>query len=313
MLKKSDSNVACLLSLIDIPILPRVNSLYPEYNFTSHFASVDENTLHYIDEGQGPVIVMVHGNPTWSYFYRNLISLLSTEHRVIAVDNIGCGLSDKPQDYRYTLAKHIDNLHNLLNQLGVLKYSLIVHDWGGAIGMGLATRYPERIEKIVLLNTAAFLSKRIPFRISLCKLPLIGPLIVRGLNGFAWPATFMAVAKPMPADISAAYVAPYNSWNNRVAVSAFVQDIPLSEDHQSYQTLKQIDDSLVTLKDADIPLLILWGGKDFCFDRVFYEEWLKRFPDAEHHYFEDGGHYILEDKLDEIKPFLCRFFAKHEG
>lgn len=289
-----------------------MNSLYPEYNFSSNFANIHGNTLHYIDEGEGPVIVMVHGNPTWSYFYRNLISLLSSRYRVIAVDHIGCGLSDKPQKYSYTLAHHVDNLHNLLNQLGVTKYSLVVHDWGGAIGMGLATRYPERVEKIVVLNTAAFLSKRIPFRISLCKLPLIGPMIVRGLNGFARPATFMAVSKPMRADVSAAYIAPYNSWANRVAVSAFVQDIPLNTGHPSYETLQEIDHGLVTIRDAGVPILILWGGKDFCFDKVFYDEWRKRFPEAEYHYFEDGGHYILEDKLDEIKPILLRFFPRHE-
>ncbi|WP_419175224.1 alpha/beta fold hydrolase [Desulfosediminicola sp.] len=289
-----------------------MNSLYPEYNFTSHFANILGNTLHYIDEGQGPVIVMVHGNPTWSYYYRNLISLLSRNYRVIAVDNIGCGLSDKPQDYDYKLSQHIDNLHTLLNEIDVSSYSLIVHDWGGAIGMGLATRYPERLEKIVVLNTAAFLSTRIPFRISLCKLPVIGPIIVRGFNGFARPATFMAVSKPLAAGIAAAYLAPYNNWNNRVAVSAFVQDIPLSDKHPSYRTLQEIDNNLSTIRDAGIPMLILWGGKDFCFDKVFYDEWLKRFPDAERHYFEDGGHYILEDKLDEIKPILSRFFTKHE-
>lgn len=289
-----------------------MKSLYPEYNFTSRFADVNGNTLHYIDEGQGPVIVMVHGNPTWSYFYRNLIPILSRHCRVIAADNIGCGLSDKPQNYSYTLAQHVDNLHNLLNQLEVTRYSFIVHDWGGAIGMGLATRYPERVEKIVVLNTAAFLSKRIPFRISLCKLPVIGPLLVRGLNGFAWPATFMAVTKRMPREVAKAYIAPYDSWQNRVAVSAFVQDIPLSENHWSYNALKQIDENLRGIRDAGIPMLILWGGKDFCFDKVFYDEWMRRFPEAECHYYEDGGHYILEDKLDQIKPILERFFAKHE-
>lgn len=291
------------------PFLLKETLLYPEYNFQSHFANINDVRMHYIDEGQGPVIVMVHGNPTWSYYYRNLIRLLSANHRVIAVDHIGCGLSDKPQGYRYTLGQHIDNLDNLLGQLEITSFSLVVHDWGGAIGMGLATRYPERIQKIVVLNTAAFLSKRIPFRIQICKWPVIGPFIVRAFNAFAWPATFMAVTKPLKKEVAAAYLAPYDSWRNRVAIAAFVRDIPLTDDHVSYPVLEQIDTSLSSIHDAGIPLLILWGGRDFCFDKVFYDEWCRRFPDAEKHYFTDGGHYILEDKIQEIEPLIERFFS----
>jgi cis-3-alkyl-4-acyloxetan-2-one decarboxylase len=266
--------------------------------------------LHYIDEGKGPVIIMVHGNPTWSYYYRNLITLLSGDHRVIAVDNLGCGLSDKPQDYPYRLQNHIENLEYFIQELDIKTCSLVVHDWGGAIGMGYAGRYPERIEKIVVLNTAAFRSTRIPHRIRACRWPGIGPLLVRGCNGFARPAVFMAVTKPLKKDIARAYLAPYNSWQNRIAISEFVRDIPLSPSHPSYKTLVQVEMNLGRLSDH--PLLILWGGKDFCFNRSFYDEWCKRFPAAEKHYFEDGGHYVLEDCLEEIKPILRRFFRSEK-
>jgi haloalkane dehalogenase len=249
---------------------------------------------------------MVHGNPTWSYYYRNLITLLSGDHRVIAVDNLGCGLSDKPQDYPYRLSDHIENLTAFLQHLDIDKFSLVVHDWGGAIGMGYAGRFPERIEKIVVLNTAAFRSTRIPLRIRACRLPVIGPLLVRGCNGFARPAVFMAVTKPLKKEIAQAYLAPYNSWRNRIAISAFVRDIPLSPAHPSYETLVQVEMNLAGLSNH--PLLILWGGRDFCFNRSFYDEWCRRFLSAETHYFEDGGHYVLEDCLEEIKPILRRFF-----
>ncbi|MBU4393539.1 MAG: alpha/beta fold hydrolase, partial [Proteobacteria bacterium] len=155
--------------------------MYPEYPFPSHFATIDGHLLHYIDEGAGRVIVMVHGNPTWSYYYRHLIALLSKTYRVIAIDHLGCGLSDKPQKYPYQLKNHIDNLQALLRQLRINSYSLIVHDWGGAIGLGVAGRYPAAIEKLVILNTAAFHSQRIPWRIRLCRWPFIGSLLVRGL------------------------------------------------------------------------------------------------------------------------------------
>ena len=256
---------------------------------------------------------MVHGNPTWSYYYRNLISLLSREHRVIAVDNMGCGLSEKPQDYPYVLRRHIDNLTEVINHLEIPKFSLIVHDWGGAIGMGYAGQYPERIEKIVILNTAAFRSSRIPMRIRICRWPVFGALLVRGCNGFALPARFMAVTKPLKKEIAKAYIAPYDSWRNRVAIHGFVRDIPLSPDHPSYETLVQVETNLARLSEGRHPMLILWGGKDFCFDRYFFEEWCKRFPAAENHYFENGGHYILEDCLEEIAPMLRRFFERGTG
>jgi haloalkane dehalogenase len=282
--------------------------LYPEYPFESHFLGISGHRLHYIDEGEGPVVVMVHGNPTWSYYYRNIISILAETHRVIAIDHMGCGLSDKPQDYPYTLDQHISNLQYLLQYLNVDKYSLIVHDWGGAIGMGCAVRSPRRIERIAVMNTAAFRSSRIPLRIRICRWPIIGALLVRGLNGFAGPALSMAVEKPLPKETAQAYIAPYNSWQNRVAIHGFVRDIPLNSRHRSYSTLVAIEKGLSLIKEMHIPLLLLWGGKDFCFDEVFYREWCVRFPDAQRHYFPDGGHYILEDKLKELIPLFVDFF-----
>jgi cis-3-alkyl-4-acyloxetan-2-one decarboxylase len=290
-----------------------LHTLYPEYPFVSRYFTIGEHRLHYIDEGKGPVVMMVHGNPTWSYYYRNLITLLSGDHRVIAVDNIGCGFSDKPQDYPYRLRDHIENLTALIQQLDIKSCSLIVHDWGGAIGMGYAGRYPERIEKIVVLNTAAFWSSRIPLRIRICRWPVFGALLVRGCNGFAWPACSMAVTRPLKKEIAEAYLAPYDSWKNRVAVYGFVRDIPLSTSHPSYETLVQVEMSLARLSEGNHPMLILWGGKDFCFNRTFYNEWSKRFPAAEKHFFENGGHYVLEDCLETIRPILQRFFRIGNG
>lgn len=282
--------------------------MFPDYTFQPNYLSLDGNKLHYIDEGDGPVIVMVHGNPTWSYFFRRAITLLKTNYRVIAVDHMGCGLSDKPQKYNYTLAQHIENVERLLEHLEVEKYSLVVHDWGGAIGFGCAVKSPSSIEKIVIMNTAAFRSSRIPFRIQLCRLPVLGKIIVRLFNGFAWPALFMAVEQKMPKDVAQAYVHPYDSWNNRVAVHRFVMDIPMSPEHESYGSLVEIEDQLESLQALKIPVMILWGGQDFCFNTSFYDEWKRRFPGAENHFFADGGHYILEDKWPEIAPLLKTFF-----
>ena len=279
-----------------------------EYPFSPQYLTLDGHRLHYINEGKGPVIVMLHGNPSWSYLYRHAIKALSNTHRVIVPDHMGCGLSDKPQRYPYCLQQHIDNLAVLLKTLGVNRYSLLVHDWGGAIGMGYAVKEPHRVEKIVLLNTAAFRSTRIPLRIRICRWPYIGTFIIRALNGFAGAAGTMAVERDLPAKVAEAFVEPYSSWQNRVAVNAFVKDIPLSSDHPSYGVLKGIEDRLCQLQGADIPKLIVWGGKDFCFDKVFYDEWCRRFPEARRRYFQDAGHYVLEDERDAILEILQDFF-----
>lgn len=274
--------------------------LLKEYPFRSHYHVLgDTNKLHYIDEGDGPVVVLVHGNPTWSYYYRNLITKLKNDFRVIAVDNIGCGYSDKPQDYLYTLENHIQNIGSLLNSLGLERYSLVLHDWGGAIGMGVAGRSLESIEKIIVMNTAAFRSTRIPFRIRICKTPILGEIIVRLFNGFAWPATFMAIETKMQSDVKEGFLTPYNSWKNRIATHRFVQDIPLTESHRSYGTLVKVEEGLEGIREANVPLLVLWGGRDFCFTDHFYKEWLVRFPEAKHSYYSDAGHYLLEDKTKE--------------
>ncbi len=251
---------------------------------------------------------MVHGNPTWSYYYRKLISLFSTSFRVVAIDNIGCGLSDKPQAYSYCLENHIDNLTVLLQTLQIEKCSLAVHDWGGAIGMGYAGDRPESIEKIIVFNTAAFRSTRIPFRIRVCKWPFIGEILVRGFNGFAWPATFMAVTKSLNREVARAYLSPYDSWKNRIATHRFVVDIPLESSHPSYTTLVKVENGLSKLREKDIPMIILWGGKDFCFNKHFYDEWCERFPNSEKHYLKDSGHYVLEDGFEVIEAKLRKFF-----
>ncbi len=282
-----------------------------EYPFTPKSIMVDDHRMSYLDEGSGPVVVMVHGNPSWSYLYRNLVTELKDTHRCIVPDHIGCGLSDKPQDYPYRLQNHIDNLSSLLDHLQVEQCVLVVHDWGGAIGMGWAGAHPERIAGLVVLNTAAFASSHLAFRIAVCRWPVVGALLVRGCNGFAWPATFMAVHNKMSPGVAAGFLYPYNSWQNRVAVHRFVEDIPMGDAHPSRQTLAGVESSLVNLQDK--PMLICWGGEDFCFNDHFFKEWQRRFPAADSHYFAKAGHYVLEDALEEIMPLLSSFLVTCDG
>ncbi len=274
------------------------------YPFRSQFLQLEENNLHYIDEGSGQPILMLHGNPTWSFYYRNLIQTFKPKFRTIVPDHVGCGLSDKPQDYAYTLENHIQNTYKLVRFLDLKKIILVVHDWGGAIGFGLVTRYPELFDKIVILNTAAYPSPHIPPTINLLRQGRFGEWLTRKFNLFAWPATFMTTEKPLPKAIKQGYLLPYNSWNNRVAVARFVQDIPMDKSHPTFQTLSEIEDKLKTLKH---PKLILWGGKDFCFNHHFFEKWISIYPDADAHWFAKAGHYVLEDALDEVSAKIWDF------
>ncbi|HHO48328.1 MAG TPA: alpha/beta fold hydrolase [Desulfobacteraceae bacterium] len=261
--------------------------------------------MSYVDEGRGNPVVLLHGNPSWSYLYRNLISLLSRSHRCIAPDHLGCGLSDKPQDYPYRLADHIDNLEDFLEQMAVGGCVLVMHDWGGAIGMGWAARHVEKIAGLVVMNTAAFRSRLLPRRIAVCRLPVLGAFLVRGLNLFARGATVMAVRKKMAPGVRSGFLFPYDSWASRIALHRFVQDIPLNEGHPSWPTLLRVEEGLGTL--AGKPMLICWGGRDFCFTEAFYHEWRQRYPDAEGHYFAQAGHYLLEDELNEVGGRINRF------
>ena len=263
--------------------------------------------MHYLDEGDGPVVLMMHGNPTWSFFYRTLVrDLVMAGFRCIVPDHVGCGLSAKPQNYPYTLERRIDDVERLIDHLGIDHFNLVVHDWGGAIGCGLAVRRAEALKKLVVLNTAAFRSKNIPRRIAAIKVPIAGEFIIRGLNGFARPAVTMAVESRLPEPVKEGYLWPYRSWADRVAIWNFVKDIPLSKRHRSYATLLEVEAGLSQLKDK--PIQIVWGGQDFCFDTSFLEKWRNLFPEAELHLHEACGHYILEDGgsevLTEIQSFL---------
>ncbi|MDD3119307.1 MAG: alpha/beta fold hydrolase, partial [Victivallales bacterium] len=159
-----------------------IDELYP---FKSNYYVVKGYKYHYLDEGQGAPMVMVHGNPTWSFFYRRLIKEFSRTHRVIVPDHLGCGLSDKPQNFEYRLETHIENLESLIVALKIDAITLVVHDWGGAIGMGFAVRHPHRIKSLIILNSGAFSMDVMPWPIWLCRLPWLGEVMVRKFNLFA--------------------------------------------------------------------------------------------------------------------------------
>ncbi len=286
------------------------------YPFTSRYAKVNGQCMHYVDEGRGEPIVMVHGNPTWSFYFRKLISGLCTGYRTIAPDHIGCGLSGRPgpSEYGFRLRNRVDDLEALLDHLGVDRdITLVLHDWGGIIGMALAVRHPGRIARLVMLNTAAFLKPRgkpLPLALKLIhSIPFLANPAVLGLNLFARGAAWTASAKGLRPDARRGLLAPYNSWRNRLATLRFVQDIPVSQQNPGYAILEQVDQSLHRF--GSLPMLICWGERDFVFDRDYLAEWRRRFPLAEVQRFPEAGHYILEDEPDRTLHFLSAFLKRH--
>lgn len=280
--------------------------------FKKNYLDRNGQKYHYVNQGQGEPVVMVHGNPSWSFYYRNLVSSLSASHQCIVPDHIGCGLSDKPgdKDYDYTLKQRIDDLEALLEHLDVnANITLVVHDWGGMIGMGYAARYPERIKKLVILNTGAFHlpeAKPFPWALWICRNTLLGTALVRGMNAFSSIASYVGVKRqPMTKEIREAYVAPFNSWKNRISTLRFVQDIPLKPGDRNYDLVSQITKSLDNFKT--LPSMICWGSKDFVFDKHFLAQWKQELPNAKVHEFTDCGHYILEDASSEVVPLVTSF------
>ena len=282
------------------------------YPFQSRWITIGGLRYHYLDEGTGPVLLMVHGNPTWSFYWRELVKALRGRCRVVVPDHIGCGLSDKPgaRHYCYRLAQRVLDLTGLVEQLNLRQVTLVGHDWGGVIGMGAAVAAPQRFARFVLMNTAAFRARQCPWQIHLCRTPL-GRLAIQGLNLFARAALRMTVCRRerMTPAVRAGYLAPYGSWRDREAIYRFVRDIPLRPDHPSYPALAAIEAGLSKFRRH--PVCLIWGMQDWCFTPQFLDRFLEFFPEAEVRRIEGAGHYVVEDAHEEIVPLIERFLEAH--
>jgi haloalkane dehalogenase len=292
---------------------PQLRELYP---FTGHFLTLGPGVrMHYLDEGAGEPVVLLHGNPTWSFYYRGLVRGLRDSYRIIAPDHVGCGLSDKPDDasYAYTLRRRVDDLEALLEHLGLRQdLTLVLHDWGGMIGMAYAHRHPESVRRLVVLNTAAFrmpAGKRLPWSLWLCRNTPAGPFLIRGLNAFVRGALRRCCVRPLRPAVRAGYLFPHGSWHDRVAVLRFVQDIPLSPGDPAFGLVAEVEAGLPRF--AELPVLVCWGLRDFVFDRDFLDGWRRHFPAAEIHDFADAGHWVLEDAGDEVLALVRDFLRRH--
>ena len=271
--------------------------------------------MHYLDEGprDAPPVLMLHGNPTWSFYYRNLVIALRGQFRCIVPDHLGCGMSDKPNDsqYDYRLKSRVEDIATLVTHLDLKSpLTLVVHDWGGMIGFTWAVDNPDQVEKnwwsSIRLHFLCLRTKKCQPALSLVRDTAVGAFLVTRFNAFSGIAARVAFKKPVSKEIRQAYKLPYDSPENRIATLRFVQDIPLSEKDAGFDILNNTAERLHLLRDK--PCLIAWGERDFVFDTPFLNKWLEYFPDAEVHRFADCGHYVLEDGgpalIDTISNFI---------
>ncbi|MFA6714806.1 MAG: alpha/beta fold hydrolase [Victivallaceae bacterium] len=282
-----------------------------EYPFKSNIIKVKSYDYHYVDEGKDngeETLLMVHGNLSWSFMFRNLINELSQDYRVIAPDHLGCGLSDKPQDFPYRLETHIDNLESLLFALKLKKVTLIMHDWGAAIGMGLAMRHPGKIARLVILNSSAFSLPWLPLRVNFLRIPWLNKKFVRDSSLFLNISLQMLCRKALPPIVKKGYKYPYQTSEDRIALLRFIQDLPLDPEHVSFEVLLEIEHGLWMFRET--PVCLVWGMRDWYFSRRYLKRWTLYYPQAQVLELEDAGHYVLEDECARSAAFIRDFLSQ---
>src|SRR5215831_13764433 len=277
-----------------------------------HFKAPD-GQMAYVDQGQGEPIVMLHGNPTWSYLYREFIPPIAARHRAIAVDHLGFGRSEKPAK-TLRLEDHIRNFSELALNLDLTDVTLVMQDWGGPIGLGFATRHPERIKRLVIMNTWAFriaAGTQLHPLLEQFRTPGIGEAMVQGVNLFIEGFLPAGIHRPERREpvMMAAYRAPFPDFNSRAPILAFPRDIPVGDDHPSAAVMGAIQDNLHKLQ---VPALIVWGIHDIAIPHQLIEaRWLRYFPGAEVHLLDTASHFLQEDEPEQIISLILDFSGRH--
>ena len=268
------------------------HDLYP---FTSRFADVDAARVHYVDEGDGPALLLLHGNPTWSFLYREIVLGLRDRFRCVAVDYPGFGLSQAPPGYGFTPAEHALVIEGLVSQLDLTGVTMMVQDWGGPIGFAVATRHPERFERFVIGNTWAW-PKADPGTQIFSRL-LGGPIgrrLILRRNVFVERILPGGVRlRPLPEEVRAAYRGPFPTPESRRPTYVFPREIL-----RSRPFLAEVERGLPALRDR--PALLVWPTKDVAFRDPERRRWEATFPDHRTVLLEGAGHYIQEDAPEQI-------------
>ena len=287
-----------------------------------------DGRMHYVDVGsrEGRPVVMVHGNPTWGYLYRNFIGpLVEAGHRAIVPDHLGFGRSDKPDDPDlYRVPRHAERLDALLESLDLRGATVVPQDWGGPIGLHWATRHPERVDGLFILNTYAHGWRPealppgkekipLPLPLRLFRTPLVGELLVKGLDAFKRGFLFrqgVVHRERLTPTVRRAYREVHAGWSARTAILVFPREIPVTGEGPVVAMTTQIEEGLKQ-QFRPKPVHIAWAMKDPAFLPTYLDTlWLDTFPGASVTKLDDAGHYLQEDAHERIAPELVEFVGK---
>jgi haloalkane dehalogenase len=289
----------------DEPLPPRARpgwlsrELYP---FEDRWLDIDGHTVHYVDEGRGPVLLLLHGNPTWSFLYRNIIRALSGSYRCIALDYPGFGLSTAKEGYRFTPREHSQVVEKLALALDLRDVTVMVQDWGGPIGLGFAGRHPERVRALVIGNTWAWPVNGDPRfeRFSALMGGPVGRFFIRNYNAFVNLLIPLGTARSLGRDEMRGYRGPFPSRDSRAPTAIFPREIIASREY-----LAEVEANLPRL--ADKPALIVWGARDQAFrerERARFERLFRRHRTV---VLENARHFIQEDEPERIAQEIRSF------
>lgn len=294
------------------PLRPQLE----DYPFKSnYFRRPDGLALHYLDEGQGPPVIMVHGNPSWSFLWRGLIKALAPAYRCLAPDHMGMGLSDRPgaAEYGFRLADRVADLSALVDHWRLDQPAhLIVHDWGGPIGISWAVENPAKVASVTVMNSGLRVPAgyHLPLKLAIFKaFSPLGTFLAQRLNLFAEGTASFGVAGELPGSARRGFLAPYLRPEHRLALARFVEDIPLAPAHPSYELLARTDRRAENML-REKPLALAWGLKDFVFNRRVYLDWKERFPQARSLALPEAGHYLMEDESELVNSFVIKFLSE---
>lgn len=276
------------------------------YPFANKYITIDGQTMHYIDEGQGETLLFVHGTPSWSFEWRHLIKALSANHRCIALDHIGFGLSDKPKNYNYTTQQHAANLEAFITKLGLKDITLTVHDFGGPIGLGYAVKYPDNIRRLIIFNTWMWDSRTMPGyekNAKILKNPLL-PFLYKFLNfsaKYAIPLSY-GNKKLLTKAIHRMYTKPFGNAAERMGTLGFVKS--LLNEQPWFESLWQQVDTI-----CNKPTLFIWGMSDVFLTGDYLQKFEQKFSNKKTLQLPTAGHFPQEECVAEVEQAVKKLLV----
>jgi pimeloyl-ACP methyl ester carboxylesterase len=292
-------------------------SIREQWPWRPRFARVNGWRMHYVDEGMGDPVVLLHGNPTWGFLYRDFVEPLTRAgHRVVIPDMIGSGLSEKPtREEAHSLDGHIANLTALLRQLDLRRMTLVCHDWGGPTGLGFALSNPDRVAALVVMSTwawplppADFHTRIFPWR--MMHAPLVGPYLLGRHNALAGRGVYLSVVdrEKFRKRAQQAYEWALPDPASRLLTWTWPRWIPLDASARAADRFSWLERELAACR---WPTMIVWGREDDVFDHATFGARFKQLlPHAEGPHLVTGRHFLQEDSGPEIAALMTDFLAR---